>query len=239
MKTHINTVNLSDGQGELPDVFYAYLRGFKRPVYAQGADAWVLANYTLCQSALTGDSLQLSTAPMPGKKLTADALALQARRVAFLCCMKDEFNLWADYVLPLANNWQLGAMALYNGLNALQRYPKQRAFLLAHPAQLRRTIDELLRYAPPIPFLAGKNHHALSLAGVTIPAGSNVLLGIASANRDPAIYPNADVLDFQRRQLLPHLTFSGLGQKTQPLVDLMYVGVKTMLETWPYLHIAR
>jgi cytochrome P450 len=49
----------------------------------------------------------------------------------------------------------------------------------------------------------------VELHGETIPAGSPVLLLLASANRDPRRYPDADQFDIGREQI-QHLTF-GFG----------------------------
>jgi len=46
------------------------------------------------------------------------------------------------------------------------------------------------------------------LGGVAIPAGSNVSVSVAAANRDPARYPDPDRFDPTRKNIA-HLTFGG------------------------------
>lgn len=46
----------------------------------------------------------------------------------------------------------------------------------------------------------------LSIGGVLIPAGETILLGVASANRDPSRFPEPDRLDLARADN-PHLSF--------------------------------
>ena len=51
---------------------------------------------------------------------------------------------------------------------------------------------------------------ALEVRGVTIPAGSVVLLGLASANRDPRKWgPTAGAIDLARAGANEHLSFGG------------------------------
>jgi cytochrome P450 len=49
----------------------------------------------------------------------------------------------------------------------------------------------------------------VELAGVTIPAGTLVIVNTAAANRDPAIYQDPDRLDITREGAPAMLTFGG------------------------------
>jgi cytochrome P450 len=87
--------------------------------------------------------------------------------------------------------------------------------LLDHPEQLQRVredrslipkaVNEIMRFAFGGP--AGMTRFAVrdfSLRGKAIRKGQMLLLGLGGANRDPAVFPNPDVLDFERdtRELL-------------------------------------
>ena len=86
-----------------------------------------------------------------------------------------------------------------NGLVALLRHPDQLAALAADPAQLPGAIEELLRFDAPAPHATFRfAAEAVELGGVTIPAGAQVLVTLAAANRDAAHYEHADDLDLQR-----------------------------------------
>jgi pimeloyl-[acyl-carrier protein] synthase len=67
-------------------------------------------------------------------------------------------------------------------------------------------IDEVMRLATPIPFGARVTTEAVELDGVTLPAGARVLLMIASANRDAAVFSRPDDCDLHRSPN-PHLAF--------------------------------
>ena len=70
-------------------------------------------------------------------------------------------------------------------------------------------IDEALRFEPTGHAVARYTMQDHENHGVTIPAGSAVLLIVASANRDPRRYENPDVFDIHREDT-QHLTF-GFG----------------------------
>jgi cytochrome P450 len=49
----------------------------------------------------------------------------------------------------------------------------------------------------------------VTLDGVTVPAGTYVMVNTAAANRDPAVYEDADRLDITREGPATMLTFGG------------------------------
>jgi len=69
-----------------------------------------------------------------------------------------------------------------------------------------RAVDELIRLATPIPFAARVTAQPAELPGGAIPAAARVLLVIAAANRDPAVFARPDELDLNRRDAR-HLGF--------------------------------
>jgi len=82
--------------------------------------------------------------------------------------------------------------------------------LLRHPAMLERlrhepdlipaTVEELLRYEPPVQFLPNRTTlDEIALAGTTIPKGVLVTLALAAGKRDPARFPDPDRFDPERR----------------------------------------
>jgi cytochrome P450 len=71
---------------------------------------------------------------------------------------------------------------------------------------LRGAIEEALRWEPPISTLVRVAKRDCELGGMKIPAGTNVSVSVAAANRDPAHYPNPDRFDPTRKNIA-HLTF--------------------------------
>src|SRR5205823_3727662 len=88
-----------------------------------------------------------------------------------------------------------------NGMLALLHNPDQLAALRADQSLLAGAVEEFVRYdgpvAIPLPRFAVTD---LTVGDAVIPAGDMVMLSIASANRDPARFDRADVLDVTRTE---------------------------------------
>ncbi len=84
--------------------------------------------------------------------------------------------------------------------------PDQRAALVENPALIPNAVEELLRYEPPGPSVARYVKSDIEIHGRKVPAGSAMLMLVASANRDHRRYPDGDVFNV-RREGPPHITF--------------------------------
>ncbi|MBV9094978.1 MAG: cytochrome P450 [Streptosporangiaceae bacterium] len=92
------------------------------------------------------------------------------------------------------------ASLIGNGVVALLDHPDQLQVLLADPGQLPAAIDELIRFTAPVPHATFRvTAEPVAVDGVQIPAREQVLVCLASANRDPGRFPSPDVLDLGRR----------------------------------------
>ncbi len=70
--------------------------------------------------------------------------------------------------------------------------------LLSQDAPVSSAIEEGLRYDPPVVWLMRTAEQPITLSGVDIPAGSRLLVGLSSANRDESVWQNADVFEIDR-----------------------------------------
>ncbi|MEV0200556.1 cytochrome P450 [Nonomuraea sp. NPDC050691] len=96
-----------------------------------------------------------------------------------------------------------------NGMLTLLRHPELVKRLRAEPDLIVTTVEELLRYEPPVHFLSSRVALAdIPIAGTTIPAGAPVVLVLASGSRDPAHVSHPDTFDPDRRYC-EHLGFGG------------------------------
>lgn len=79
--------------------------------------------------------------------------------------------------------------------------------LRANPGLLGAFIEEALRFEPPFRAHYRSVPADTTLAGVDLPAGSNLLLLWGSANRDPAEFEDPDTFKLDRPRGKNHLTF--------------------------------
>ena len=86
-----------------------------------------------------------------------------------------------------------------NGVVALLDHPDQLRHLQQNPPLLPTAIDELMRFTAPVPHATFRvTAEALELDGIEIPAGDQVLISLAAANRDPEHFDDPDRLDVDR-----------------------------------------
>jgi cytochrome P450 len=88
----------------------------------------------------------------------------------------------------------------------LAEHPDQRRAVVEDRSLIPNVIDETLRFEPTGHATARYVMRDVEYHGTTIPAGSPILLIVASANRDPRRYENPDVYDISRTDI-QHLTF--------------------------------
>jgi cytochrome P450 len=89
---------------------------------------------------------------------------------------------------------------------ALGRHPEARRALAREPARWPRALDELLRFISPVQGLARATTREVTLHGVSMAAGDQVLLLYGSANHDETRFPDPERLDLER-DARSHLAF--------------------------------
>jgi cytochrome P450 len=88
----------------------------------------------------------------------------------------------------------------------LAEHPDQRREVVEDRSLIANVIDETLRFEPTGHATARYVTEATEYHGTTVPAGSPILLLVASANRDRRRYEKPDVYDIHREDI-QHLTF--------------------------------
>ena len=122
----------------------------------------------------------------------------------------DGDELLAMVFILLIAGYETTVNLIATGTLLLLRAPDQLARLREDPALLGPAIEELLRLACPVDHASERYaREDVDLGGVTIPRGSLVLVGVASANADGAQFADAERLDLGRAENR-HLSF-GLG----------------------------
>lgn len=152
-------------------------------------DAYIDDMITRRRHALTDDLIsELIRAEDDGDHLNGDELRMLV--AALLLAGTDTTRL------------QLSA-----AVHVLCDHPDQWALLGQHPELAVNAVHELIRHSP-ITFVTLRAAIAdVELAGVTIPAGTIIVVNTGSANRDPAVYADPDRLDISRMGAPPIHTF--------------------------------
>lgn len=108
-------------------------------------------------------------------------------------------ELEATMVLLLFAGHETTSNLLGNGLHALLTHPDEWAKLCADPDGLGRyAVEEALRWNAPVQAMRTITACDVELIGVEIPAGTNVMMLHAAANRDPEAFPDPDRFEITR-----------------------------------------
>jgi cytochrome P450 len=97
--------------------------------------------------------------------------------------------------------------------NLLHRWitdPEFERTLREQPELIPAAVDESLRLEAPVTFLFRKAKSDKPVGGCPVHQGEQIMLGIAAANRDDAVYPDAENFRLDRHAAKAHLAF-GIG----------------------------
>jgi len=130
---------------------------------------------------------------------------------------------------------------LGNAVVALLAHPQMLAPIRSDPSRIRAAVEEILRYDAPVPHSTFRYAvEPIELAGVMIPAGAQVIICLASANRDGARHPDPDLFDIDRPDAR-HLAFGhGIHRCLGAPLALAEgeIGLGALLRRFPELRLA-
>jgi len=116
------------------------------------------------------------------------------------------YELISYFILLVTAGHDTTALALAGGLEALLAAPDQLARLRAEPELLDAAIEEMLRWTSPVRHFMRTAVCDTELAGQTIRAGEALALFFHSANRDEAVFADANSFLIDRSPN-PHVAF--------------------------------
>ncbi|WP_439148930.1 cytochrome P450 [Sulfitobacter sp.] len=161
---------------------------------------------------------QLIAAEEDGEKLSTDALI-------------------GTCILLLNAGHEATVHALGNGVACLLTHQVPRDLL--GPDTIAATVEEILRFDPPLHVFERFAYEDVDLNGVTVEKGQKIALVLGAAGRDPALYPDPDRFD-PTRPMKPHAAFGGglhfcVGA---PLARLeMQIGLRALFDHAPQLRL--
>ena len=143
----------------------------------------------------------------PGDDLPTDMLALL-----------DEDDV--DITIEDINNVVFGLLlaghetttnASANAIHVLLQNRDAWESLVDDPALIPAAVEETLRFRPSVIAWRRKTREPVQIDGVEVPEGARLLLFIASANRDEAVFEMPERFDIEREDARAHIAF-GFGQ---------------------------
>ncbi|NKZ14735.1 cytochrome P450 [Mycolicibacterium septicum DSM 44393] len=121
----------------------------------------------------------------------------------------NEAELRALAGLVLAAGFETTVNLLGNGIRMLLDHPEHLTTLAARPELWPNTVEEILRLDSPVLMSARVALRDTEVAGTPVQAGELVIVHLAGANRDPAMFVDPHRFDIERDNAGRHLSFSG------------------------------
>ena len=121
----------------------------------------------------------------------------------------NETELQAIAGLVLAAGFETTVNLLGNGFRMLLDTPEHVDTLSRRPELWPNAVEEILRLDSPVQLTARVALHDVEVAGMQLKRGELVVVYLAAANRDPAVFPDPHRFDIERPNAGKHLAFSG------------------------------
>jgi cytochrome P450 len=121
----------------------------------------------------------------------------------------DHDELRAVAGLVLAAGFETTVNLLGNGIRMLLDNPEHLQTLSRRPELWPNAIEEILRLESPVQLTARIAQTDTEIAGRPVSQGELVIVYVAAANRDPALFVNPNTFDIERENAGKHLAFSG------------------------------
>ena len=157
------------------------------------------------QMRATFAALLARAATEPGDDLTSALVGQQGDEIT-------SAELSSLVGLLLLAGFETTVNAIGNGIRALLANRDQWQLLVDDPSQAPAVVEEVLRYDPPVQQTARvllSSSDPVELSEVVVPPGQWVVLMLAAANRDPAVFTDPNRFDLTRSNAADHLAFSG------------------------------
>ncbi len=179
-----------------------------------GADqllAWYREIVAAVQAITAGDGAGHGGARAYDGLRTAILAAVDAGRAAALVSAQrelDDDELAANAAVILFGGIETSEGATANAFWHFLTDADVRSAVLADPARVPAFVEESLRLEPAATNVDRYTTTDVTIGGVTIPAGAYVIVSLAAANRDPAVFDDPDGIRLDRPNGRLHTTFA-------------------------------
>ena len=176
------------------------------------ADEWIAWGTHVFHNLIDGNSNETAVDAYIAKQL--DRAALNPETDFFSALTQAEFQgrrLTRDEMAGFANLTFAGGRdtvihTITSVIAYLAQHPEAIAFLRADPKRAVLAAEEFFRVVSPLTHIGRVCPVATDVHGIKVPANGRVSLGWASANRDPAAFPQPDEVRLDRKPN-PHIAF--------------------------------
>lgn len=138
----------------------------------------------------------------PGEDLISCMVQAQAEDYEKLA----DHELLANLVLLFIAGHETTVNLIGNGVNALLRHPEQLKMIKASPDLIPPSVEEILRYDPPVQIIRRMALKDTELGGKQIKKNDILSVLIGACNRDRKIVEEPDAFNIERKSI-KHLTF--------------------------------
>lgn len=119
-----------------------------------------------------------------------------------------DVELRATALLTIGAGFETTVNLIANAVVHLLTHPQQLAALQADPSGWENAVEEVLRYDSPVQVTLRTARRDVEVAGRAVGQGRPVLVILAGANRDPAVFDDPHRFDISRPNAREHLSFS-------------------------------
>jgi cytochrome P450 len=117
-------------------------------------------------------------------------------------------DLIATTELLLVAGFETTVNLIGNSVLEVLGHPEVRERLLADPGHADAIVEETLRHDPPVQYTVRVPFKTTEVAGTLLRRGTPIMLILAAANRDPAVFADPHRFDPGRADVREHLAFS-------------------------------
>ncbi len=123
--------------------------------------------------------------------------------------LPDEF-LDGSWLLIIVAGNDTTRNSLSGGLRLLERFPEEKAKVMADRSLIPNMCHEIVRMVSPVMYMRRTALNNVELRGQTIAKGEKAVMWYGAANRDPDVFTDPDRFDVTRANADKHLAF-GMG----------------------------
>jgi cholest-4-en-3-one 26-monooxygenase len=191
----------------VPEVDHGKLVTWASDIFGRDGSPESDARFGVAVQAIMGyaEELKREKRACPG-----DDIMTQLLRAEVDGCPLSETTLSMWFLTLAQAGFETTHTLIAQGMALMAKHPELEVRIVSNRSDVRRVVDEMLRYITPVNMMARTATRDVELHGQVIKAGQYVTLWYTAANRDPAVFYRPHEFDVDRPGM-SHLAFGGAG----------------------------